>query len=198
MIMHKTARRIFFGFAILLWLATAGFVFFEGEGLLFFSLGIWIQKTDFNIDKPIRLLNPVWWGIIFIGICTLKTILAFKGEPLMGNSIFPVLTIMHKITILSGLIVVWYGCNRLVSFMMQQKWFTWISAFSFMIYAMHAPLVAYATEGVFAVVSQFPYYRLLTFLILPLIIILMIIGFSALLRSTMPKLYEVLTGGRGM
>jgi len=33
-----------------------------------------------------------------------------------------------------------------------------LSAFSFMIYVMHAPLVAYATEAVFALVNQVPYY----------------------------------------
>lgn len=198
LVMHQTARWIFFGFAVLLWLATAGFVFIEGEGLLFFSLGIWIQKTNFNIDKPARMLNPAWWGIIFIGICTLKTVLAFQGEPLLGGSIYPVLAIMHKLVILSGLITAWYGCNKLVSWFMQQKWFVWLSAFSFMIYAMHAPFVAYATEAVFSVVTNLPFYRLLTFIILPLIIIALIVAFSALFRRSFPGLYGILTGGRGM
>lgn len=41
---HPVARWIFFTVAVLMWLGTMGFVIFEGEGLLFFSLGIWIQK----------------------------------------------------------------------------------------------------------------------------------------------------------
>mgnify|MGYP000523530522 CR=1 FL=1 len=37
--------------ALLMWLGTMGFVFFEGEGLLFFSLGVWMQKAGFNIEE---------------------------------------------------------------------------------------------------------------------------------------------------
>jgi hypothetical protein len=44
--------------AVLLWLSTAGFVLVEGEGLLFFSFGIWIQKISFNIDEPNKWLLP--------------------------------------------------------------------------------------------------------------------------------------------
>jgi hypothetical protein len=36
----------------LLWLATFGAGFFEGEGLLFFSFAVWMQKTNFNIETP--------------------------------------------------------------------------------------------------------------------------------------------------
>jgi fucose 4-O-acetylase-like acetyltransferase len=197
-IMHKTGKWIFFGFAFLMWLSTSNFVFFEGEGLLFFSLGILIQKTNFDIDKPGRGLNPLWWGMVFVGLSGGKTLLAFKGEPLLGNSIYPVLAMMHKLVILSGLITAWYGCNKLVVWFMEQKWFVWLSAFAFMIYALHAPLVAYATEAVFAVVSHLPYYRMLTFIFLPLVIITFIVAFGALLRKLFPEVYSILTGGRGI
>jgi hypothetical protein len=196
--MHKTARWIFFGFALLLWLSTSGFVLFEGEGLLFFSLGILIQKTNFDIDKPGRGLNPLLWGIVFVGLSAGKTLLAFKGEPLLGNAIFPILSIMHKLVIISGLIAAWYGCNKLVAWCMEQKWFVWLSAFAFMIYALHAPLVAYATEAVFAVVSHLPYYRMLDFIFLPLAIISMSVAFGVFLRKIFPGVYFILTGGRGL
>lgn len=197
-ILHRIGKWIFFGIAFLLWLGTAGFVLFEGEGLLFFSLGVWMQKTKFNIDTPMRWMNPLQWGIVFLLICSAKTFLAFKGEAYMGNSIYPVLTILHKLVILSGLITAWYGCNGLASWCMKQKWFVWLTAFSFMIYAMHAPLVAYATEGVFAFINHLAYYRMFTFVFLPLAIIAIIISISALLRTLFPKVYSVLTGGRGM
>jgi fucose 4-O-acetylase-like acetyltransferase len=196
--MHRIGKYIFFGIALLLWIGTAGFVIFEGEGLLFFSLGVWMQKTKFDIDVPKRWLNPLWSGVIFIGLCSIKTLLAFKCEAFFGSSIYPVLAILHKLVIISGLITAWYGCNGIVEWCMKQKWFVWLSAFSFMIYAMHAPLVAYATEAVFAFANQLPYYRMLTFIFLPLIIIGIIVSCSAILRSLFPKLYCVLTGGRGM
>jgi fucose 4-O-acetylase-like acetyltransferase len=197
-ILHRTGKWIFFGIAFLLWLRTAGFVFFEGEGLLFFSLGVWMQKAKFDIDQPKRWLNPLWWALIFMLVCAIKTFIAFKGEPLLGSAVYPVLSVMHKLVILSGLITAWYGCNGIVVWSMQRKWFVWLTAFSFMIYAMHAPLVAYAIPGVFAIVDNLAYYRLLTFIFLPLTIIAIIIGCSASLRVLFPRAYGVLTGGRGM
>jgi len=195
---HRIGKWIFFGIAALMWLGTMGFVFFEGEGLLFFSLGIWMQKTNFDIDHPKRWLNPVVWGSVFIGLSAIKTFIAFKGDPMMGESVFPVMTIMHKLVVFSGLITTWYGCNALVEWCMNRKWFVWISAFSFMIYVMHAPLVAYATEAVFALVSQVPYYRMLTYIFLPLTIIGFTVITGALLRRLFPGFYSLLTGGRGL
>jgi fucose 4-O-acetylase-like acetyltransferase len=194
---HRVGRWIFFGIAMLMWLGTMGFVFFEGEGLLFFSLGIWIQKASFDIDRPKRFLNPVIWGAVFIGLSSVKTWLAFKGEALMGESVYPVMTIMHKVVILSGLITAWYGCNSLVEWCMNRKWFVWLSAFSFMIYVIHAPLVAYATEVVFDYVHHIPNYRLLTFIGLPLVIIGFSIIVGSLMRKYLPGIYGLLTGGRG-
>jgi fucose 4-O-acetylase-like acetyltransferase len=46
-VMNLTARWIFFGVVTLMWLSTFGLIFFEGEGLLFFSLGVWMQKNQF-------------------------------------------------------------------------------------------------------------------------------------------------------
>ena len=195
---HRIAKWIFFGIAFLMWLRTMGFVLFEGEGLLYFSLGVWIQKTNFNIDIPSRWLKPLWWGVAFVLLAALKTVLAFLGQPVLGNGIFPVLIILHKLVILSGLITAWYGCNGLVDWCMHRKWFVWLSAFSFMIYAMHAPLVAYATDTVFAFVSPVPHSRLLTYIFLPLAVIAFAVGTGALLRKSWPGLYGVLTGGRGM
>ena len=99
--------------------------------------------------------------------------------------------------ILSGLISAWYGCNGLVAWCMQRKWFVWLTAFSFIIYAVHAPLIAYTIEALFEVISQTPQNRLLIFICLPLLIIAMAVGTGATLRRLWPGLYRTLTGGRG-
>ncbi|MEI6838645.1 MAG: hypothetical protein WCK56_12680, partial [Alcaligenaceae bacterium] len=75
---HPVARWVFFAIALLFWLGTMGLVFIEGEGLLFFSLGVWIQKTEFTIDSPGRGFRPLWWGVAFVLLAAVKTILAFK------------------------------------------------------------------------------------------------------------------------
>lgn len=194
---HRIVRWIWFSVTFLMWLGTMNFGLFEGEGMLFFSLGIWMQKSGFDIEKPGKWLKPLPWFFIFAGFAALKTLLAFPGTRLMGNAIFPVLTLMHKIVVFSGLVAAWYGCDRMVKMSMRRKWFVWISAFSFMIYAMHTPLIAYSIDAVFDLFGPFPGYRLTAFFVLPLAVIGLTIATGALLRRSVPRFYGLLTGGRG-
>lgn len=192
---HRIAKWIFFSFAVLFWLSSLGVVLVEGEGLLFFSLGIWMQKTNFNIDSPGKWLNPKLWFIVFIILSIIKTWLAFQAP---FDAIEPVLLLLHKLVVLSGLICAWYGCNALVKFCMAKMWFAWLSAFSFMIYVLHAPLVVYATKAIFMQISDWYAYRIITFVVLPLCLIAGAVAFGALLRSFLPKVYSFVTGGRGL
>ncbi len=195
---HPVARWVFFGIAGLMWLVTMGFVFFEGEGLLFFSLGVWIQKSNFDIDVPKKWLTPLWWGIAFVLLAAIKTVIAFRVPVNSGTGMALGLMFLHKLVILCGLIFAWFGCNSLVTWFMSRKWFVWMSAFAFMIYALHAPLVAYATSAVFPVVCHVAHYRLLTFLLLPATIVIFAVITGALLRRVWPALYGIVTGGRGL
>ena len=197
-VLHPVGRWIFFSVAFLMWLGTMGFVLFEGEGLLFFSLGVWIQKTDFNIDSPVRWFRPLWWGVAFVMLAALKTVLAFQGQPFLGNAIYPVLSILHKSVILSGLIACWFGLDPLVRWFMHRRWFVWLSAFAFIIYAMHAPLVAYLINPALVILGPLPGTHILAFILLPLTIIAFSIGTGALMRRISPKVYGLLTGGRGL
>jgi fucose 4-O-acetylase-like acetyltransferase len=185
---HRTAKYFFFSIATLLWLSGLGFVLIEGEGLLFFSMGIWMQKTNFDIDTPNKWLNPKLWFIVFIILSIIKTWLAFQAP----------LLLLHKLVVLSGLICAWYGCNALVKFCMAKKWFAWLSAFSFMIYVLHAPLVVYATKAIFMQISDWYAYRIITFVVLPLCLIAASVIIGALLRRFLPGVYSFLTGGRGL
>lgn len=195
---RRTARYLFFSVAVLFWLGTVGLVFVEGEGLLFFALGVWIQKAGFSIESPRPWLNPTGWFIAFVGLATLKTWLAFRGQPLMGDGVYPLITLLHKGTVIGGLIACWYGGDDIVRWCMARPWFVWLSAFSFMIYALHAPLVAYLIDPAIAALQPMPSARLLAFILLPLAVIALCVATGAALRRTTPGLYGLLTGGRGM
>jgi fucose 4-O-acetylase-like acetyltransferase len=194
-ITHPLFKKIFFSVAILFWLATGGLILIEGEGLLFFSLGIWMLKTNFNIDESGKWLTPKYWMIVFVGLSAIKTLLAFTAN---FNGVEIVLLIMHKLVVVSGLIFAWYGCNSLVKYCMSKKWFVWLCAFSFMIYVLHAPLVVYATKAIFLQIDNWYAYRLLTYIVLPFCLIVLTVIFGALLRKFLPKLYSFVTGGRGL
>jgi fucose 4-O-acetylase-like acetyltransferase len=190
-------RRIFFTIAILMWLGSVNLYFVEGEGLLFFSLGAWLQKSDFSIDTPNRWLNPRLWGFTFLFATVSKTIIAFEGLPFMGDVIYPVLTILYKLSSLSGLIACWYGLDQLVKWLYDRNWFRWISAFSFSIYAMHVPIVDYLTHPAMKLFISLKDSRLIAFFLLSFGVILICVLFGALLRKITPRVYSILTGGRG-
>jgi len=196
-VLHRVGRWIFFSVATLMWLSTMGFGLFEGEGFLFFSLGILIQKTNFSIDVPGRWLNPAGWGVVFVVFSSAKTLLAFVGQPYLGDAVYPIITIMHKLVIVSGLIACWFGLNSLVAWCMNRQWFVWLSAFSFIIYALHAPLVAFAIDSSLALVKIGEGSQLVAYVGLSVATLIFCVGVGWLMRATMPKFYGLLTGGRG-
>lgn len=197
-VLGKVSKPIFFTVATLLWIGTFGFIFFEGEGLLFFSLGVWIQKTGFSIEHPKGWMNPVGWFTAFVLMALAKTWLAFNGQALMGDSVFTLITFLHKGVVISGLIAAWYGGDGIVRWFMARSWFVWLSAFSFMIYAVHAPFIAYFINPFIALLQPLEGARLVAFILLPLLVIALCVGIGALLRKGAPKIYELLTGGRGL
>jgi fucose 4-O-acetylase-like acetyltransferase len=196
-VMHATARWIFFSIAFLMWLATFGIILIEGEGLLFFSLGVLIQKKSFSIEAPAKALHPGIWGVAFVLLAVSKTWLAFSGAEYLGDSVFFTLMLLHKATIISGLITCWFGLNWMVKFFMNMNWFVKLSSFSFIIYAMHAPLIAYLINPMFSWLKYMMGYRMITFMVLPLLVIALCIGTGYLLRRYVPRMYGLLTGGRG-
>ena len=188
--------KIWFPIVIFLWLTTFGFIFIEGEGLLFFTLGIAIQKSAFDIEQAPRWLSLKLWLPVFIFSASLKTFLAFQFG--WDVTSFIILSILHKICVFSGLVTVWYGCDKLVRFFMSRSWFVWLTAFAFIIYALHVPLVNYCTRIAFTYFSNVPNLRLVTFIVLPIIIIACCVLVGAVLRKTIPKVYALATGGRGL
>lgn len=195
---HPVAPRIFFPVAVLFWFASFNILFVEGEGLLFFSLGVWMQKSSFDLDGPAPLMQPNWWGTLFVLFATVKTVLAFTGIPGTGDWIQLLLLILHKTTVLAGVIFAWFAGRGLAERWMERRWFAALAGYSFIIYAMHAPFVAFAIDGVFRYVHHLPFYRLGTFIILPLTIIAMCVLAGWVLKRTVPRFYGLLTGGRGL
>jgi membrane-bound acyltransferase YfiQ involved in biofilm formation len=163
----------------------------EGSGLLFFALGVWLRRRGAEV-----LLQPRWFHLglfaaLWLGLLGLKTWLAFYFEQ---PPAIPML-LLHKAAELLGILVMWFGSNALVRATMRRPWFQWLTGFAFMIYVVHVPLVNYATE---AVLLRWPQQQLLTYLLLPLLVVAAAVGLGALLRRVAPAAYGLLTGGRGL
>lgn len=182
---------IYFAVAGLLWLTDFNVLLFEGTGLLFFALGVWLRRRNAEV-----LLQPRWFrllpfALLWLGLVGLKTWLAFYFD----HPPFIPMTLLHRSTEVLGVLVMWFGSGAVVRAAMRRRWFVWLTSFSFVIYALHVPLVNYATE---AVLQRWPQQQLLTFLLLPLVVVALAVLLGATLRRWAPAVYSVLTGGRGL
>lgn len=191
----QKSPKLWFGLCAFLWFHSFGTPLIEAEGMLFFSLGIYSQKTNFNLNTPSSKLSLRHWLPVFLLASILKTFLAFHLH--WGIVSFIILSFLYKTTVVSGLITVWYGSNSIVTYCMNKPWFVWLTSFSFIIYVIHVPLINYSLCFVYRYFPFFLYNRLLLFLLLPISIITFAIIVGALLRLLFPRLYSICTGERG-
>ncbi|MFY7653315.1 MAG: acyltransferase family protein [Chitinophagaceae bacterium] len=200
-VLHPVYSKWFFGVVLFLWLHTAGFVFFEAEGLLFFGLGILLQKKQINIEKwanvKLPTINTI--GLTFIGLSLLKTVLAFSIYRININEIvaFYTLSILHKLIVLLGLIYAWFGLNKCVAWFMNKSYLKWLTSFSFIIYALHVPIITYLITPFTQLFAFSKQARFISFLFLPTLIIIASILIGLILKILFPKVYFLLTGNRG-
>jgi fucose 4-O-acetylase-like acetyltransferase len=176
--------------------------FLDSRGLFFFSLGVWIQKKHFDIEK-----EPAWFSlglslILFVGLSVIKTFMAFELEPFefrtatAYSTTTVVLTLLHQFAILTGILAMWFSADRIIQWFMNQKWFYHASGYSFFIFGAHLPFLPYLMTWALSVLSFLPNYRLLCYLFIPLAVLALATAIGALLKRFTPVLYSILTGGR--
>ncbi|MFT3680871.1 MAG: acyltransferase [Ferruginibacter sp.] len=188
---------IWFPLAFFLWFTYFNVFYIEGQGLLFFSLGIWLQKKNISIERPPRWFPQGLFWILYIGINIIKTFIAFELEGYTTLSMV-VLLILYNFSILAGIMAIWFGSNAVVRWCMNQRWFSKASAFSFFIYGLHIPLMAYLMRLAFMYTHNLPNYRLLCYILVPAFVVLLCIILANILRKIVPGLYRLMTGGRGL
>ncbi|TGD81761.1 acyltransferase family protein [Hymenobacter wooponensis] len=184
--------KIYFPIVALLWMFEISFPpIIEGTGLLFFALGVWLHKREIDVLTPPQWFKTGGFALLWLVLLTGKTWLAFHTE----HPPFIPMLVLHKTAEVLGMGVMWFGADRLVRAAMRQPWFVWLTGFSFMIYALHVPLVNYATEAALRTWSS---QQLGVFGLLPLAIVLLAVVLGAVLRRAAPRVYGLLTGGRGL
>jgi fucose 4-O-acetylase-like acetyltransferase len=185
-----------FALCFLIWAFELGFLVLDGRGLFFFALGVWFQKMNLNLEKKPAWLSMYICWLLFVGCSVIKTFMAFELEP-SSRVTYWVLNVLHAVSILSGILAVWFSGDRVVKWCMRRPWFVWVSAFSFFIFGLHTPLVAYLTRLSYLYFSGLPNYRLFTYLLVPMIVLAFCVLMGALTRRFLPRFYSWATGGRG-
>lgn len=188
---------VWFPIVFLLWFSYFNVRYLEGQGLLFFSLGIWIQKKNFSLEQPPKWFAQGLFWILFIGINLIKSFMAFELEA--GSTVtFFCLGILYNLGTVAGILAMWFGLDSVVRWCMNQKWFTKATAFSFFIYGLHIPLMAYVMRLAFMYLHNFPNYRLICYVFVPALTVAGCILTAEVLRKALPSFYSLLTGGRGI
>jgi fucose 4-O-acetylase-like acetyltransferase len=181
----------------LLWTLFFRFATIEGQGLFFFSLGAWIKISNRSIEKPPRWYSEGIAWIMFIGLCIIKTFLAFELEPRTGPTFF-ILCLVHQAAVICGVIAVWYSVDKIAARAMSNPWVKKASSYSFFLYGMHIPLLPYCTAFVAMHFAAFQFYRITSYLLLPLLIMALCLMCGWLLKKYWPTAYGMLAGGRGL
>lgn len=181
---------------ILFFVSIINVPFVDFRGLFFFSLGVWIQKRNFSLEK-----EPPWFSlglalIVFVGFSLIKTFMAFELEPGTAQT-WTVLIIMHQVAVVAGIMSMWFGADRVIKWFLSKQWYHTASSYSFFIFGIHVPLLPYMMQWAVMNSSMIPNYRLLCYLLVPLITLSICTGVGMLLHRFVPKLYGFLTGGRG-
>ncbi|HVF81280.1 MAG TPA: acyltransferase [Flavisolibacter sp.] len=187
---------ISFTFLFGLWVSLLQLPLLEGQGMFFFAVGIWLQKRSYPIDrKPDWYSDTLSW-LVFAGICIIKTFMAFEFDE-VTPTIKWALSILHVLGTGAGVLAVWFSSDRVVQWAMQRAWFVWTASFSFFIFGFHIPLLPYVTTLFFRYGKSFQWYRLSTYLLAPCLVLLLCIAVGALFRAALPRVYKIITGGRG-
>ena len=99
---------------LLFFVAVINVPFVDFRGLFFFSFGVWLQKRNISLEKEPAWLSVGIAFIAFIGLSVIKTFMAFELEP---NTVptFVILLVMHQLSVLTGILAVWFSADRAVT-----------------------------------------------------------------------------------
>lgn len=192
----RKAPIIWMCFTLLIWMVSFQIFIFDGQGLFFFSVGIWAQKKGVFLEKRPEWISTGIFLILFIGLSIIKTFMAFELEPNTGTT-FITLMLLHRASVICGMIAIWYGIDPIIKKTVQQKWFLQISNYSFFIFALHVPLLPYLMKMVILATEGIWLNRLLSYLFVPLVVILFCVLVGSIVKQYFPRAYLLLTGGRG-
>ncbi|MFY7900991.1 MAG: acyltransferase family protein, partial [Chitinophagaceae bacterium] len=117
-------------FTCLLWFSLFGTIFIGGMGLFYFSLGIWLQQKNFSLNEKPKWFNLGLAWIFFIGVCVIKTFMAFELAPEPLSTTITIL-VLYNLSVVVGILCVWYSVNSLSIKSLEHPFFKEISKYSF-------------------------------------------------------------------
>jgi len=172
------------------WILGIGFVFVEGEGILFFTIGIVAQKHNWNFKAIAAFTNKFYLWIPTLILVSLKAWLSFQE----GN--IQICWFMHSAQQLLLLLTFWGLYDISIGKTTKHIWLDKASRYNFFIYGFHVPILYYLTDLTFFYLGKESMTRLGVFICLPLLLVAFSMLWGWILDKVFPKAFWVLTGGR--
>jgi surface polysaccharide O-acyltransferase-like enzyme len=173
-----------------LWYLDLNFIIFKPDTLFFFAVGIYL-----SLNKQMFLSSSFPKLSIYTTICWIIC-LVLKTANINFGVYFGSLFFM-KAGILLGLFSSWYLYNRIVDGRdMEKTTFFKFSTFSFFLYAFHEPVLTLLKKASLAFLGKTPIVLFITYLTLPLIVIILALSIAHLLKKYLNSFYNLITGGR--
>lgn len=164
------------------------FYFLYPSYLLYWCLGYYIVKYNVDINK---LDNNKIVYISFVVISLIDISLYVLGIELPKHvvNIFDII----KTTIS---IVFWYSCFSFFVGKQLQKSLLKYSKYSFPVYCFHGLILGFSQKLVLKVFPSIPIVLMISYIILPIIVIYCILIISEILKEYFNKAYSIMFGGR--
>jgi len=104
---------------------------------------------------------------------------------------------MHKISIFFGMIAIWSIYDMLmIKRVHPNKTVLKFSFYSFFLYLFHEPILIITKKGFFYFLGVGEIISVVIYFLAPIIVVFISIILSAFFKTTTPKFYKLITGGR--
>jgi len=181
---------ILLGFFTLAWVSGINLLILEGEGILFFTIGIVAQKHKWNLSVIAGFINKYQLWIPTLIVVSLKAWLSFLPDNIM------ICWYLHHVQQLLLLLTFWGLYDASLGKISNHIWLDKASRYNFFIYGFHVPILYYLTDLTFHFVGKESMTRLGVFILVPMILILFSMLWGWIMDKVFPKAFWVLTGGR--
>jgi len=173
-------------------------IIIRSETILFFSLGALFALHNeklTNISKKIKHKNII--GIValilWLGIIIFRTyyLCSLPEDVLLFGKYDPILHYSMRLSIISGLVAVWYTAPKFVE---KKEWE--IASYSFLIFVTHHPIASALKKIIAKIIGASDIALLITFFASAFLTITIIILAGMIVKKIMPKTYSFVTGSR--
>lgn len=177
-----------------LWITEFHRYYYNSEAGFFFCIGALTAVRPVSIPLPgsktlVRILFFAWLLLLWA-----KTIIAASPDfTYYGITAQLFLVRLHKACIIIGALAVWWNYDLLEAHIRPRGLLLKLAGLSFILFALHEPVMNMMSVYI---LGGYPSAQLPVYLLLPVVTITVCLVIGKALRSYVPPLYRIMTGGR--